>query len=126
MSIPVQCRCGFLYAAADKLVGRTVPCPECHADLYIPIPEEFPELESIGLEPEGIPTIDTVEVLEEDEAPAGYGMAEANEAVKKGVTGELSRIRLGADAGPVSRLAYAADHTRALAADDDTIHILDL
>src|SRR5438093_13163070 len=63
MSIPVQCRCGYLYSAPDKLVGRTISCPECKAPLHVPIPEEFPELDSIGLEPEGIPTIDTVETI---------------------------------------------------------------
>ena len=125
MSIPVQCRCGYLYSAPDNLVGRTVSCPECKALLDVPIPEEFPELDSIGLEPEGIPTIDAVEVLEDEDTPTLYGLAGGGGGVQKGVTGELGQIRV-ADTEPVSCLAYAADHTRALAAAEDTIHILDL
>ncbi len=126
MSIPVQCHCGYLYSAPDKLVGRTVACPGCKDPLDVPIPEEFPELDSIGLEPEGIPTIDTVEVLEDEDAPASYGVAKASGGIQKGVSGELGRLSLGSEAGPISCLAYAADHTSALAAVDDTIHILDL
>jgi WD40 repeat protein len=92
----------------------------------VPIPEEFPELDDIGLAPEGIPTIDTVEVLEEEDASAGYGVAASKGGVTKGVSGELGRLRLSPDSEPASCLAYAADHTRGLAASEETIFILDL
>src|SRR5262245_32144404 len=51
MSIQVECECGKKMRVKDDAGGKRVKCPECHAMVKIPLPDESPDFEVVEDEP---------------------------------------------------------------------------
>jgi hypothetical protein len=47
MSIQVECDCGKVMRVKDDAVGKRVKCPDCHAMVKIPLPDESPDFEVV-------------------------------------------------------------------------------
>jgi hypothetical protein len=51
MSIQVECDCGKVIRVKDDAGGKRVKCPDCHATVKIPLPDESPDFEVVEDEP---------------------------------------------------------------------------
>jgi WD domain, G-beta repeat len=147
MAVTVSCRCGQRLAVQEQYVGKAVACPACREVFTVPVPvttvppptppppppappvEELVELTPAEPQEElvELSMVDTLELAKTPgEEEGGTYQVEGGDMgnVDLSVAGGLGRIRLRANA--IRCLAYGPDHQSALAADEDTVHFVDL
>jgi hypothetical protein len=56
MAIAFACRCGASFEVPDDLVGLHAPCPNCHAALVVPPPDDDEPVSDLDVEEEDLAT----------------------------------------------------------------------
>jgi len=121
MPIPVKCTsCEKKYQVPDNLAGKLVFCPTCKLSLDVPAPEH-------------VPTVDEIEVLEEEDAsgPATYGLNEPLDdgisnlaaAAAGGFGGAMGIIKTSREA---TCLAYSSGNRYGLAGMGRDVLVMDM
>src|SRR5262245_14159657 len=127
MPLTLLCACGHRLHVPESSVGKKVSCPNCLGTVAVPDPRAVTRIPAHDPE-EPVPEIADIETLnDEEEATKGerYAMRiESEVRERQGGQGELGYISL--HRYPIICLAYGCDDTTALAADEETVFLLDL
>lgn len=116
--VEVPCACGRRFTAPPHFVGKMVRCPGCGLPVEVTGPEVIPEVEDIEVVEEEDEEPGGIFKLKEEELPLAPTLGDAT-ALK----GTLGQIPFGE---PASALALSAASRWSLAAQGDSIHVLDM